>query len=93
MRPLRNHLVAAGIPVENSKGEAEAGQEELNIRYASALNCAEFHTIAKHATKGNRLAAGSGQPRSCPNGITTGSGRPPMSINRFGPWMGTAPVL
>ena len=51
MRPLRNHLVAAGIPVENSKGEAEAGQEELNIRYDSALNCAEFHTIAKHATK------------------------------------------
>lgn len=51
MRPLRNHLVAAGIPVENSKGEAEAGQEELNIRYDSAENCAEFHTIAKHATK------------------------------------------
>ena len=51
MRPLRNHLVAAGIPVENSKGEAETGQEELNIRYAGAMECAEFHTIAKHATK------------------------------------------
>lgn len=51
MRPLRNHLVAAGIPVENSKGEAEAGQEELNIRYAEALACADHHTIAKHATK------------------------------------------
>lgn len=51
MRPLRNHLFAAGIPVENSKGEAEAGQEELNIRYASALDCADHHTIAKHATK------------------------------------------
>ncbi|MCR9135808.1 MAG: glutamine synthetase family protein [Alphaproteobacteria bacterium] len=51
MRPLRNHLVEAGIPVENSKGEAEAGQEELNIRYAGAMDCAAFHTIAKHATK------------------------------------------
>lgn len=51
MRPLRNHLVAAGVPVENSKGEAEIGQEELNIRYADALSCADHHTIAKHATK------------------------------------------
>ncbi|MEM7377096.1 MAG: glutamine synthetase family protein [Pseudomonadota bacterium] len=51
MRPLRNHLVAAGVPVENSKGEAEVGQEELNIRYADALACADHHTIAKHATK------------------------------------------
>ncbi|MCA0869820.1 glutamine synthetase family protein [Seohaeicola saemankumensis] len=51
MRPLRNALFAAGIPVENTKGEAETGQEELNIRYADALACADHHTIAKHATK------------------------------------------
>lgn len=51
MRPLRNHLFAAGIPIENSKGEAESGQEELNIRYSAPLDCADFHTIAKHATK------------------------------------------
>ncbi len=51
MRPLRNHLFAAGVPIENTKGEAEAGQEELNIRYSDALDCAENHTIAKHATK------------------------------------------
>ncbi|MCK0167231.1 glutamine synthetase family protein [Jannaschia sp. S6380] len=51
MRPLRNHLFAAGLPVENTKGEAEAGQEELNIRYAPALDCADHHTIAKHAVK------------------------------------------
>lgn len=51
MRPVRNHLYAAGIPVENSKGEAEAGQEELNIRYADALLCADWHSIAKHAVK------------------------------------------
>lgn len=51
MRPLRNHLAAAGVPIENSKGEAETGQEELNIRYADAMRCADHHTIAKHATK------------------------------------------
>lgn len=51
MRPLRNHLYKMGIPVEGTKGEAEAGQEELNIRYAEALACADHHTIAKHATK------------------------------------------
>lgn len=51
MRPIRNHLYAAGIPVENTKGEAETGQEELNIRYALAMDCADHHTIAKHAIK------------------------------------------
>lgn len=51
MRRLRNALYDAGIPVENSKGEAEAGQEELNIRYSEALDCADHHSLAKHATK------------------------------------------
>ena len=51
LRPLRNHLHAAGIPVEGTKGEAGAGQEELNIRCAKALDTADYHTIAKHATK------------------------------------------
>ncbi|MBT2132406.1 glutamine synthetase family protein [Aliiroseovarius lamellibrachiae] len=51
MRPIRNHLYAAGIPIEGTKGEAEAGQEELNIKYAAALDCADHHTIAKHAVK------------------------------------------
>ncbi len=51
MRPIRNHLRSMGVPVEGSKGEAEAGQEELNIKYADALACADHHTIAKHAIK------------------------------------------
>ncbi|MBL4805864.1 MAG: glutamine synthetase [Rhodobacteraceae bacterium] len=51
MRPIRNHLYAAGIPIEGTKGEAEAGQEELNIKYDKALNTADYHTIAKHAIK------------------------------------------
>ena len=51
MRPIRNHLRKMGVPVEGSKGEAEAGQEELNIKYADALACADHHTLAKHAIK------------------------------------------
>ena len=51
MRPIRNHLYQMGIPVEGSKGEADGGQEELNIKYSEALSCADHHTIAKHAVK------------------------------------------
>ncbi|MGO1395639.1 MAG: glutamine synthetase family protein [Halomonas sp.] len=51
LRPVRNHLYAAGIPVEGTKGEAGCGQEELNIKYAAALDTADYHTIAKHAIK------------------------------------------
>ena len=51
MRPIRNHLRAMGVPVECTKGEAEMGQEELNIHYAEALATADHHTLAKHAVK------------------------------------------
>ena len=51
MRALRNGLYGAGIPVENSKGEAEAGQEEINIRYDAMVTTADFHVITKQATK------------------------------------------
>ncbi|SES99279.1 glutamine synthetase family protein [Paracoccus homiensis] len=51
MRPIRNHLRAMGLPIEGSKGEAEAGQEELNMTYADALATADHHTLAKHGVK------------------------------------------
>lgn len=51
MRELRNALHDAGISVENSKGEADAGQEEINIRYADALTTADGHSIVKTAVK------------------------------------------
>jgi len=51
MRDIRNHLFDAGIPVENTKGEAEAGQAELNIRYADAMAMSDHHSIAKEAVK------------------------------------------
>ncbi len=51
MRALRNGLQGAGIPVENSKGEASPGQEEINVRYAEALQMADRHVIIKNACK------------------------------------------
>ena len=37
IQAIRNGMEAAGIPVENSKGEWGKGQEEINLRYADAL--------------------------------------------------------
>lgn len=51
MRAIRNGLFGAGIPVENSKGEAEAGQEEINVKYSDALNTADMHVIVKNGCK------------------------------------------
>ncbi|KGE00839.1 glutamine synthetase family protein [Rhizobium sp. YS-1r] len=51
MRAIRTGLQGAGIPVENSKGEASAGQEEINVRYADALTMADRHVIIKNACK------------------------------------------
>ncbi len=51
IRAIRNGLEAAGVPVEVSKGEWGAGQEEINIRYAEALEMADRHTIYKNAAK------------------------------------------
>jgi len=51
MRAVRNGLYGAGIPVECSKGEAWAGQEEINVKYADALTAADNHVITKNAVK------------------------------------------
>ena len=51
MRAIRNGLYGAGIPIENSKGEADAGQEEVNYRYSDALDTADNHSIVKHGIK------------------------------------------
>ncbi len=51
MRAVRNGLYGAGIPVENSKGEAEAGQEEINYHYSDALDTADNHIIVKNGVK------------------------------------------
>ncbi len=37
--------------MENSKGEASAGQEEINVRYSDALDAADAHVIVKNGVK------------------------------------------
>src|SRR5918999_6544632 len=51
MRAVRKGLQAAGIPVENSKGEWGPGQEEINVRYADALEMADRHVFLKNGVK------------------------------------------
>lgn len=51
MRAIRNGLYGAGVTVECSKGEASAGQEEINVKYDRALIAADNHVIVKNACK------------------------------------------
>ncbi len=51
IRQIRNGMHAAGIPVENSKGEAWPGQHEINFRFADAVTMADRHTIYKNGAK------------------------------------------
>src|SRR6476620_9205162 len=51
MRAVRRGLQGAGMPVENSKGEWGPGQEEINVRYADALEMADRHVILKNGIK------------------------------------------
>ena len=51
MRAIRNGLSGAGIVVENTKGEADAGQAEINVKYCEALRTADNHVIIKNGVK------------------------------------------
>ncbi len=51
IRAIRNALEASGIRVENSKGECNLGQHEINFAYTPALECADGHVIYKEAAK------------------------------------------
>jgi glutamine synthetase len=51
IRRIRNGMAAAGLVVENSKGECNLGQHEINFRYADALTAADEHVIYKNGAK------------------------------------------
>ena len=51
VRAIRNHMEAARVPVEFSKGEWGRGQEEINLRYAEAREMADRHVLYKHGVK------------------------------------------
>jgi glutamine synthetase len=51
IRPIRLGMAGAGMAVENSKGECNFGQHEINFRYADALAMADNHAIYKNGAK------------------------------------------
>ncbi len=51
IRRIRNCMEASGIPVENSKGECNLGQHEINFAYRGALEACDFHVLYKEAAK------------------------------------------
>src|SRR3954452_6012940 len=56
---IRREMTAAGMVVENSKGECNDGQHEINFRYGPALRAADEHAIYKTGAK--EIAALEGQ--------------------------------
>ena len=51
IRRIRNSMMGAGMRVENSKGECNFGQHEINFHFADALTTADDHVIYKTGTK------------------------------------------
>ncbi len=51
IRRIRNEMASAGLTVENSKGECNLGQHEINFRYGEALKTADEHAIYKNGAK------------------------------------------
>jgi glutamine synthetase len=51
IRRIRNSMAGAGMTVENSKGECNLGQHEINFRYDNALATADAHAIYKNGAK------------------------------------------
>ena len=99
MRRLRNDMEAAGIPIENSKGEWGPGQEEINVRYAEALDMADRHVILKNGAK--EIAAQEGKAISfmakynygpagnsshIHNSLWSADGKPPLFSDKKAEW-------
>ncbi len=51
IRRIRNEMGGAGMRVENSKGECNFGQHEINFHYDEALKACDEHAIYKNGAK------------------------------------------
>jgi len=51
IRRIRNGMGGAEMLVENSKGECNLGQHEINFRFGDALRACDDHTIYKNGAK------------------------------------------
>jgi glutamine synthetase len=51
VRRIRNSMAAAGMRVENAKGECNFGQHEINFLYGPVLQTADQHSLYKTGAK------------------------------------------
>jgi len=51
IRRIRNSMAGAGMRVENSKGECNFGQHEINFHYDQGLRTCDDHVIYKNGAK------------------------------------------
>ncbi len=99
MRRLRNDMNAAGIPIENSKGEWGPGQEEINVRYAEALEMADRHVFLKNGAKEIADIEGkavsfmakynyglAGNSSHIHNSLWSADGKTPLFFDKSAPW-------
>jgi hypothetical protein len=99
MRRLRNDMQAAGIPIENSKGEWGPGQEEINVRYAEALDMADRHVFLKNGAKEIAHQMGkavtfmakynyglAGNSSHIHNSLWSADGKTPLFFDKSAPW-------
>src|SRR3954447_18676063 len=59
LRRIRNGMAGAGMTVEDSKGECNFGQHEINFHYTDALTTSDRHVVFKNGAK--EMAAQHGQ--------------------------------
>src|SRR5439155_877690 len=57
-RDIRNGMLGAGVPVESSKGEWSAGQQEINLHYGEPVPTADDHVVYKNGAKEIAYAKG-----------------------------------
>jgi len=59
LRDIRNQMYAAGVAVENAKGECNLGQHEIAFLYDEVVRTCDNHSVYKNAAK--EIAAAHGQ--------------------------------
>jgi glutamine synthetase len=59
LRDIRNQMYAAGVVVENAKGECNLGQHEIAFLYDEVVRTCDNHSVYKNAAK--EIAAAHGQ--------------------------------
>jgi glutamine synthetase len=59
LREIRNEMYAAGVTVENAKGECNLGQHEIAFLYDEVVRTCDNHSIYKNAAK--EIAAAHGK--------------------------------